>query len=262
MGAKILGKDAGVVLFKQKDFLRPRVFNDRLVYDDRVFGPMGTWAPSPGGSYAGMSVGANTSGLICANTNIKSLSRAKPYDLLCEMVLRKASTLDEAVKVVRSALKRDRYGWTNLLVATPREVGALEISDRVVAVRGRNGQIVRTNHFLLNPDYSIDYRQSPGTKTRYKDAEVLIGKAKTLNDIFSICRSHRSMKISNSICCHGPSTTVYSYVFRLRKGNLTAYVCQGKPCRNSYVEMDIALPPSPRQRQRVLSQYPSRCPKC
>jgi hypothetical protein len=257
MGAKIFERNVDVVLFKQKDFTRPGPFDDRLVYDNQIFGPMGTWAPTPGVSYAGVSVGANTSSLICANTNIKSLARVKPYDLLCEMVLRKASTFDEAVKVVKSALKKDRYGWTNLLVATPREVGALEVSDRVVAVRGINGQIVRTNHMLRNPDYSIDYRQSPGTKTRYRDAEVLIDKAKTVNDIFNICRSHRSKKISTSICCHGPSTTVYSYVFHLEKGNLTTYVCRGKPCENNYVKMNIVLPPTPLQRERVLSLYPS-----
>lgn len=259
VGCKVLAHARELVLFKNKDFGWDR-FEDSLIYDEELFAVQGTvnWDASVGEvAFSGVSVGANAAGLLCADTNIKTLKRAKNYDLLVELVLRKAATIDEAVEVVEEAIRRERYGWANLVVATAKEVAALEVSGRVVVARDPVS-IARANHFILNPDYRIDYHNSPGTKSRFADASRLVPRAGRLEDFYAVCRWHRSLKRADSICNHGSIRTVYSYIFHYCAGRLTLHVAQGNPCRTSYRAIEIPLPPTPSERREVLAQYPSR----
>ena len=246
-------------MFKNKDFKRTS-FEDDLMLEKDIFGIRGTQNWGSLGreevSFSGLSLGVNSHSLFCADANIKTLARRKNYDLLVEHALRNAQSARQVAPVLSKEIARG-YGWTNMVAADSRDVVAHEVG-RSVKVEAGEGFVTRTNHFLRTPNWKVDYHQNAGTKTRFKDSLEKLREASNLDDIFDLLRTHRSKKVANSICNHGTIHTVYSYVFECKNGASALYVCQGNPCQNDYVRIDLPFPITPEVAQAILEKYPSK----
>ena len=87
--------DGDYLLFKNKDFGRTH-FDDRLVMEPGVFGVRGvsTWAGTDPelDEFSGFSIGANEHGLLCCDSNVRTLDGHANYDELTEIALRQAVT--------------------------------------------------------------------------------------------------------------------------------------------------------------------------
>ena len=209
-------------------------------------------------SFSGLSIGLNSSLLLCADANIKTLFRKRNYDLLTEFVLRKAKDTSNCASLLREEIKHG-YGWTNLVAVDGSETRAFEVGQKVVEEKSKE-EVTRTNHFITTPRYKLDYHANAGTKTRVADSETKLKEARNLEDIFDLLRTHRDStktRYSASICNHAKIHTVYSYVFEVKSGRTRLYVCQGNPCSNEYVPIDIRFPIDEDQVERILEKYPS-----
>ena len=86
--------DGDYLLFKNKDFRRCR-FDDVLVIESEVFGVAGisTWAGSnpDEDEFSGFSIGANDSGVLACDSNVRTLDGHANYDELVEIALRRGS---------------------------------------------------------------------------------------------------------------------------------------------------------------------------
>ena len=96
--------DGDYLLFKNKDFGRTH-FDDRLVTDPDVFGVRGviTWAGTDPDldEFSGFSIGANQHGLLCCDSNVRTLDGHANYDELTEIALRQGRDVDSAVAAVQ-----------------------------------------------------------------------------------------------------------------------------------------------------------------
>jgi hypothetical protein len=262
IGAKIFKQNEFFVVFKNKDFKR-EVFDDDLRIEQNLIGIRGveSWnAQDPERDrFSGLSIGMNGSLLVCADANIKSLSRSKNYDILVEKVLESATNTQQATNVLQGEVKKG-YGWTNIVASDGENVTAFEVSKNVFE-ESNEKYLTRTNHYIKTPGYTINYSQNAGTKTRYNDSLEKLEQATDIEDIFGLLKTHRSMKLGTSICNHGTIHTVYSYVFEVsKKKNRTIrlYVCQGNPCKNEYERIDLRFPISEEKADEILERYPSR----
>ena len=265
IGAKIFEPKKWYVLFKNKDFTRS-VFQDNLLIEPNIFGIRGTisWAEKSQvhDTFSGLSIGLNNSLLLCADANIKTLFRKRNYDILTEFLLRKAKDTRTSAMLLREEIKRG-YGWTNLVAVDGSEAIALEVGQKVVQEKSKES-VTRTNHFITTSPYRIDYHQNNGTRTRLSDSESKLNEARSLEDIFDLLRTHRESsktRFSTSICNHAKIHTVYSYVFEIKNGQTRLYICQGNPCSNEYVPIDIHFPIGAEQKKRILDHYPKTRPK-
>jgi hypothetical protein len=264
IGAKILKPGEWFIAFKNKDFRRAQ-FEDDLMLEEDIFGIKGTpaWGQSsPAGeeerhTFSGLSLGINSHSLFCADANIKTLARKRNYDLLVECALRRARDASQVGQVLSDEIRKG-YGWTNILAVDCDHVIAHEVSSKSVDLETGKRFVTRTNHFLKTPDWKVDYHQNAGTRTRFRDSYEKLSIAQSLADVFDLLRTHRSKKIANSICNHGAIHTVYSYVFEWKRESKTLYVCQGNPCSNEYVKLDITFPITAARAQEILEKYPSK----
>jgi hypothetical protein len=261
IGAKIFEPNKWYVLFKNKDFTRT-VFQDNLLIEPNIFGMMGTASWSEGSqvedTFSGLSIGLNSSLLVCADANIKTLARKRNYDLLTEFVLRKANDTSNCASLLREEIKRG-YGWTNLVAVDGSETRAFEVGQKVVEEKSKE-MVTRTNHFVKTRNYKLDYHANAGTKTRLTDSLAKLKEARNVKDIFDLLRTHRDATkntLSASICNHAKIHTVYSYVFEVKNGRSRLYVSQGNPCSNEYIPIEIRFPIDESEEQRILQAYPS-----
>ena len=129
--------DGDYLLFKNKDFGRTH-FDDRLVTEQSVFGVQGvtTWAGTDPDldQFSGFSIGANEHGLLCCDSNVRTLDGHANYDELTEIALREGRDVDSAVTAVQEAVESKPYLWANLIMIDSAGAAAVEVrSDRVEA---------------------------------------------------------------------------------------------------------------------------------
>ena len=240
-GVLRLGAD-DYLLFKNKDFGRTH-FDDRLVTEPEVFGVRGviTWAGSDPelDEFSGFSIGANEHGLLCCDSNVRTLAGHANYDELTETALRQGHNVDSAVAAIREAVESRPYLWANLIMIDDAGAAAVEVrSDRVEAT-ALTGAAARSNHHVvLKPHPGDD--DTVTTQRRLASAQRRLDEARGIDDVLALQRSHDDG--DTGICNHQAYRTVYSYVLR-RKGDTTAlHVAQGQPCaEHEPVELTVPL---------------------
>lgn len=248
------------VLFKNKDFVRSR-FEDRLVVESEIFGAMGTttWAGADGDSdhFSGLSIGANASGLLCCDANVRTLEDHENYDDLVEIALRSGTDVGSATDAVRSAVDRKPYLWANLLMIDANRSASIEVRSNRVEVVPLDGPTARANHHVVMGANEED-DDTVTSQLRYESAQRRIESVSTLEDVFALQRSHDNG--DTGVCNHSLYQTVYSYVLRYRGGKTSLYVSQGHPCENSTPEelvLPIGKPWSITNEAEFRAAYPS-----
>lgn len=229
------------LLFKNKDFVRPH-FDDRLVVEPEVFGVMGTtsWADADNTSdrFSGFSLGANASGLLCCDSNVRTLEDHENYDDLVEIALRQGTGVASAIDAVRSAVERRPYLWANLLMIDANESASVEVRSNRVEVVPLDRPTSRANHHVVMGANRED-DDTVTSQSRYESAQRQIHAVSTLSDIFELQRSHDEG--NTGVCNHSLYQTVYSYVLRRRDDQTSLYVSQGRPCE-SPLPKEMVLP--------------------
>ena len=254
-----LGPD-GYTLFKNKDFGRPR-FDDRVVLERDVFGVEGvtTWAGTDPAldRFSGFSIGANSSGLLACDSNVRTLPDHANYDDLVEEALREGHDVASGVAAVRRAVATRPYLWGNLLLVDGVAQAAVEVRGRRTAVLPLAGPTARTNHHTelgVHPA-NDDTVTSEG---RMRSAQQRLDHARSIDDVFDLFRSHDQGE--TGVCNHSLYATVYSYVLHRTEDVTTLYVSQGRPCEAPpRIELRIPLGNawSPGAVRSFLSGYPS-----
>lgn len=220
------------LLFKNKDFVRDS-FDDRVVIDEEVFGARGvsTWAgTNPNDDrFSGFSIGANASGLLCCDSNVRTVGDHANYDDLVEIALREGTDVPSAIEAVCSAVERGPYVWANLIMIDSNDSASVEVRSNDVEVVPLEGPTARANHHVVlgaspNDDDTIT------SKSRYESAQERVAAVADLDDVFELLRSHDDG--DTGICNHSLYQTVYSYVLRRRGGATSLYVVQGRPCES------------------------------
>ena len=230
------------LLFKNKDFGRTH-FDDRLVTEPSVFGVQGvtTWAGTDPDldQFSGFSIGANHHGLLCCDSNVRTLEGHANYDELTEVALRRGSDVDLAVAAIREAVRSQPYLWANLIMIDDEGAAAVEVRGDWVEATALAGPTARSNHHVkLKPHPDDD--DTVTTQKRLNSAQRRLDAAGGIDDIIALQRSHDNG--DTGICNHQGYRTVYSYVLR-RKGDTTAlHVAQGQPCTEpDLVELTVPL---------------------
>ena len=234
--------DRDYLLFKNKDFGRTH-FDDRLVTEPDVFGVQGvsTWAGTDPDldEFSGFSIGANEHGLLCCDSNVRTLEGHANYDELTEVALRQGTDVDSAVAAIGEAVQSRPYLWANLIMIDGAGAAAVEVrSDRVEAT-ALTGPTARSNHHIEFEPHPDD-DDTVTTQKRLASAQRRLEQAAEIDDIFALQRSHDDG--NTGICNHRGYRTVYSYVLR-RRGETTAlHVAQGQPCTEpERVELTVPL---------------------
>ena len=230
------------LLFKNKDFGRTH-FDDRLVTEPDVFGVQGvsTWAGTDPDldEFSGFSIGANEHGLLCCDSNVRTLDGHANYDELTEVALREGRGVDSAVGAVQEAVESKPYLWANLIMIDDAGAAAVEVRGDRVKATALAGPTARSNHHVeLKPHPDDD--DTVTTQRRLASAQRRLDQATGFNDVLALQRSHDDG--DTGICNHQGYRTVYSYVLR-RSGDTTAlHVAQGQPCTEpELVELTVPL---------------------
>lgn len=258
-GVVRLGAD-DYVLFKNKDFGRDH-FDDRIVVERDVFGVEGitTWAEADpaGDRFSGFSIGANASGLLACDSNVRTLPDHANYDDLVEIALRRGDDVASAVEAVRAAVAATPYLWGNLIMIDPTRSAVIEVRGTHAEVVPLTGPTARSNHHVaLGADPDDDDTTTTGR--RLAAAQRRVEEARSLADVWALLEAHDDG--GTGICNHAVHQTVYSYVLRRRAGGTTLYVSQGRPCeRPPRFELDLPLGEawSPQAAAAFRSAYPS-----
>ena len=234
--------DRDYLLFKNKDFGRTH-FDDRLVTEPSVFGVQGvtTWAGTDPDldQFSGFSIGANEHGLLCCDSNVRTLDGHANYDELTEIALREGCDVDSAVGAVREAVESKPYLWANLIMIDAAAAAAVEVRGDRVEDTPLAGPTARSNHHVeLRPHPEDD--ETVTTQKRLASAQRRLDEARGIDDVWALQRSHDDG--DTGICNHQGYRTVYSYVLR-RTGDTTAlHVAQGQPCTDpERVELNVPL---------------------
>ena len=248
------------LLFKNKDFGRTH-FDDRLVTEPDVFGVRGvsTWAGTDPDldEFSGFSIGANEHGLLCCDSNVRTLDGHANYDELTETALRRGTDVDSAVAAIREEVESRPYLWANVIMIDDAGAAAVEVRGDRVEASALDGPTARSNHHVaLKPHPEDD--DTVTTQKRLASAQRQLDEASGIDDIFALQRSHDDG--DTGICNHQGYRTVYSYVLR-RKGDTTAiHVAQGQPCTDP-PRVELALPIGeqwpPDAAEHFRASYPS-----
>ena len=234
--------DDDYLLFKNKDFGRPH-FDDRLVTEPSVFGVQGvtTWAGTDPDldQFSGFSIGANEHGLLCCDSNVRTLDGHANYDELTEIALREGRDVDSAVAAVQDAVESKPYLWANLIMVDGSGAAAVEVrSDRVEAT-ALTGPTARSNHHVVLEPHPDD-DDTVTTQKRLASAQRRLDEAGGIDSILALQRSHDDG--DTGICNHRGYRTVYSYVLRRKGGTTALHVAQGQPCTEpELVELTVPL---------------------
>ncbi|MCE2527787.1 MAG: hypothetical protein J4G00_09685 [Actinomycetia bacterium] len=227
-----LRTDTGYLLFKNKDFGRVS-FEDLLVVEQDVFGIAGveTWAGTDPDldRFSGFSVGANRHGLLCCDSNVRTVPGLN-YDRLTEIALREGTDVRSGVEAVERAMRRHPYIWANLVMIDEHELATVEVrGQELKATYQGDDRIARSNHHV-ELGATPDDDDTVTTVPRLRSASRRIREASDLPDIFRLQESHDDG--DSGICNHTSYDTVYSYVFERLADSTILHVTQGKPCQN------------------------------
>ena len=248
------------LLFKNKDFGRIH-FDDRIVVEPEVFGVEGitTWAGSDPDldQFSGLSIGANSAGILCCDSNVQTLDDHANYDDLVEIALRSGQDLDSALNAIGNAVANRPYLWGNVIMIDGEAAAVVEVRSGQIEVTRLAGPTARSNHHVMmgtNPEDD----DTVTSLLRLRAAQTRVEGAVSLEDVFALQRSHDDG--NTGICNHALHQTVYSYALRCRGGVTTLYVAQGRPCddppRHQLV-VPLGRDWSPAAAETFRARYPS-----
>ena len=248
------------LLFKNKDFGRSH-FDDRLVIDRDVFGVEGitTWAGDDPDvdEFSGFSIGANRHGLLCCDSNVRTVPDHDNYDRLVEIALREGTDVPSAVEAVRRAVTDRPFLWANLVMIDEHQTAAVEVRSSQIQVSSGTDRLGRSNHHVvLGATPSDDDLVT--TALRLKSVERRLEAAATVEDILDLQTSHDDGL--TGICNHLGYSTVYSYMIRRTRGSTSIYVRQGQPCQAGdplFLELPLGERFTPEAVRSLRDAYPS-----
>ena len=248
------------VLFKNKDFGRPH-FDDRIVCEPDVFGVEGitTWAGDDPDldQFSGFSIGANADGLLCCDTNVRTLPDHSNYDDLVEIALRQGKNVASAIAAVQRAVEARPHLWGNLIMIDDSSSAALEVRGNRLQVTQADAPLARSNHHVVLGAHPDD-DDIVTTQERLASAEARIANAESIEDVFELQASHDQG--DTGICNHALYQTVYSYVLARRRNEAKLYLLQGRPCQQpERIELILPLGSSwsPDAAETFRAAYPS-----
>ena len=252
-------KNGAMALFKNKDF-SAKQFSDHVVMDADLFGCEGleTFAASDADMvFSGLSAGANRHGLLATVNHVKITDPDHHnYDQLTELALRQAKTADQAVAIIKQALKHHAYWWGNLIFADHKGCYAMEVRGQDYHVTKLADRVFRTNHQPLFGD-TVSPDDLPCSAKRFDAANGRLSDVMTLDHLKEMLSAHDDD--GTGICNHGvPLTTVYSYILIHHQNSITAHIAHGLPCQADWVEL---TPPfgscwSEQPQKAFLKAYP------
>lgn len=260
-GAKILNDGQQTVIFKNKDFQVGSHTDGLLLEYSHAFGIKGVNLLNL--KMGGVSIGVNRYGLAAVNSNILSTTD-NPYDLITERIILECKTVTDAIEICENEFRSStKYQWCNMVVASPEELVAIELTSSDLAIDRSKDHLVRTNHHvLLNTRGVIGNSKLNNSRIRYNHAKNLLESASDVNDVISLLKSHHPVA---PICRHGQSalnlsfTTVYSYIMTIHVKNLPLVffdVIKGPPCKQNFKRLELSFPLSHDERQQLLLNYP------
>ncbi len=248
------------LLFKNKDFGREH-FDDRLVVERDVFGVEGitTWAGADPDldRFSGFSIGANSSGVLACDSNVRTLEDHANYDDLVEIGLRGGSDVPSAVDAIRAAIREAPYLWGNLILIDADTSVSVEVKSSQLKVVELETPAVRTNHHVVWGANLTD-DDTVTSENRRRSAQARLEQATSTSDVFVLQAAHDDG--GTGICNHALHQTVYSYVLVRRSGVTKLLVSQGRPCEDPpRVELTVPLGDrwSPEEAAVFRSLYPS-----
>ena len=247
-------------LFKNKDFGRTH-FDDRIVVEPGVFGVEGitTWAGTDPDldRFSGFSIGANDAGLLCCDSNVRTLDDHANYDDLVEIALRAGGGVAAGVAAVRAAVAARPYLWGNLVMIDAESAASVEVRSSHVEVAPLDRPTARSNHHVLL-GATPDDDDTVTSELRLAAAQRRVGEATSLDDVFALQRAHDDG--ATGVCNHALHQTVYSYVLHQRGDTTTLHVSQGRPCEEP-PRLELVLPLGARWSEtaadRFRAGYPS-----
>lgn len=250
----------GYALFKNKDFGRTH-FDDRVVVEPDVFGVCGTtsWAGTDPSldQFSGFSVGANSSGLLCCDSNVVTLDSHVNYDVMVEVALREGSDVESAVSAVKREVAKSPTSWGNMILIDNNSAASVEIRGTQVVSVALIGPHARTNHHLHLGDHEMQEDKTT-TIPRLDSATKRLAEVKSVDDVFSLLKSHDNG--DTGVCNHAVHTTLYSYVLVRENNETILHVSQGQPCKNPAVvvnKIPFAAAFTKQAADEFLASYPS-----
>ena len=272
IGAKIVGDR--YLLFKNRDLVYED-YKDQCIFEDDIFAVVGIKIGA--GIDMGASIGVNRWGLAACNSTVL-INSGEAYVVLMERLLRRAKTLDEAYDiVVKSFESGERYQWSNFVIATPDEVGAIEIGDGVCEIECGSDSITRTNHHLILSTRDTLLRASPeereaggplgASQTRRQIAARMLESSRSTQDIIEILSTHANGKGYDSICRHRTGVrgedpwlgeTSYSYIIEveMKPFDFRIHVAPGNPCSTTYHEVQLDFQASNEVKRQLVRDFP------
>ena len=251
---------ADYLLFKNKDFGRHH-FDDRLVVDRDVFGVEGitTWASDDpdADEFSGFSIGANRHGLLCCDSNVRTLPDHDNYDRLVEIALRGGTDVPTAIEAVRQAVTERPFLWANLVMIDEDQTAAVEIRSEQIEVSFGGDRLGRSNHHVVLGATSED-DDTVTSGPRLKSVLSRVATAATVAEILALQTSHDDGP--TGICNHRGYSTVYTYLIRRHADRTTLYVRQGQPCAAGdpiVLELPLGDRFTPETVKALRDNYPS-----
>ncbi len=272
IGAKIVGDR--YLLFKNRDLVYEN-YKDQCIFEDDIFAVIGIKFGA--GIDMGASIGVNRWGLAACNSTVL-INSEEAYAVLMERLLRSAKTLNEAYDIVVKSLDNgERYQWGNFVIATPDEVGAIEIGDGVCELERGSCPVTRTNHHLILSTRdallraSLEEREAGGplsaSQNRRQIAARMLESARSTQDIIEILSTHAKGKGYDSICRHRTGVrgedpwlgeTSYSYIIEVETKplNFRIHVAPGSPCSTTYHEVQLDFQVSSDAKRQLVRDFP------
>ena len=268
-GAKILDNERVMLAFKNKDF-QVESFSDGLFLENsHAFGVRGVNLNTQ--KMTGFSIGVNQYGLVAVNSNVLTTSD-QPYDLITERIVLEARTVDDAIEICKQEIQGPaKYQWCNMIVATPKQLAAIELTSSDLATVQSIDYLVRTNHHLLlnTSDVVVDSDLKTGrdalknSEIRYKNAQRMLEAASDGLGVLPLLKSHHQ---EAAICRHGRPTTqdlslttVYSYLVIVQMENhpqICFDVVKGPPCMHSFTRLELEFPLNDIMLKQIVAKYP------
>ncbi len=267
-GAKIFNDEQALVVFKNKDF-KAKNHTDKLAFERyNAFGVRGVNLRIQ--KAAGFSIGVNQHHLVAVNSNILA-SPASPYDLITERIVLEAKTVDEAVEICEQEVQKTDYQWCNMVVGTPEQLVAIELTSSELATAQSNDYLVRTNHHvilktneeIIDADPEKERQNIEHSEIRYNETDRVLSTASDVKEIFSLLKSHHN---EAAICRHGQSTiqdssytTVYSYLIAInieKSPKIVFNVAKGSPCEHTFIRFNLEFPMTAGKYKQIIQYYP------
>jgi len=225
----------GYALFKNKDFGRSH-FDDRIVLEPNIFGICGTtsWAGEDPNldQFSGFSIGANSSGLLCCDSNVATLDEHVNYDIMVEVALRQGTDVASAIAAVTQAVAQKPTSWGNMVLIDSNSAASIEIRGTEAISVSLTGANARTNHHINLGAHDLQEDKST-TIPRFVSATKRLVDVKNVDDVYSLLKSHDDG--DTGVCNHALHNTVYSYVLVRENNETVLHVTQGQPCKNNPV---------------------------